>query len=776
MVVGDAVKTSPRVDKLQQSLLGKVVQPLFGKGAVRDEHDAGPETILSVTPDKAPATTSILFQRVDSLRSSKEKQTKSGPAARQRILPQDLAYTATLVKAINSTTTTTTSAIGERTPTTPEQSPQKKKDIVFTFTEGFQPSVRPKSLGIAKSDEWLNSVTAKEDSDLRRSREKSPRNEVNTINESLSSAKRRLVEKSQSFRVFTNNSSHGSSKRRDGSAEKDIPEYTAARKDSMDKPVVYKDFVKETTTSPIRCYPSSGSNVSLSSSPPTSMKSSNNIIQIEENIDKLVSLPFVSVLAKKSSLLSPVITRDPFKCKSNISITTIRNEPIDQKSPTKTAISNSTDSYFSVDPPTVAASSSPPINILPNVRKMSASLMEKSPSVGSLNTLGHSSVPEFMKVHLNRVDHSGRPKSTLVLFKSSPPPTRDCDTLPRRFSRELDSPTTSIKPPLPATLKRASINKSQETITESNPVILVPAQPIRKTVSVDGPAEPQEQAVVAKRQFADVLLNNNNNNNSNNHCRDVEPVELLERKGSVSEEKAKIERRLSIVDDKVVIIRKKSLSNTINIARNSSAKEDKDTPELMKVFARRSLKLKDDDEDVLKNEIASAMIMKQNNNNSNNNNHNNNNNSSTTADSDKENNSNSGSGVVALVPQKVLKEAALITATKECAKPPLEPLIVPSSVNLRPRSTFSDVKRNIMSMPPSPAANQLPQQQRNVEKSMTRTSIDQHHNHNNRNHDIRMLATESSSGPVEHDVDKMPEFKRILERRAEWEKRAKMCK
>lgn len=551
----------------------------------------------------------------------------------------------------------------------------------------------------------------------------------------ISGGRRRSVEKSQSFKVFSNNPPPHSPL-----------ENVSDRRElfHLNRPVSYKEFSKPQIT------PRTDLRSLLDSSPGKQplaenvlpIVKTNNIIQIEENIDKLVSSPFVPSLLKKVTS-SP---EEKQKSNHNVSITTIRPPIVDLVS----SDSSNEKSSSSEDSSPIK---SPSVNLR---RRSSSSKMEKSPSVGSLNTLGtseESKVPEFMRIHLNRVENT-RPKSSIVLYKGT------SDTLPRRFSRELDA----TKPPLPpvlntSTLKRPSINKSQETITESNHVIIVPVISPRKA-SIDSLPPPLATNTVAQQA------------NVPTSPMAVEPKSpsvpvtksgevVMERKGSVSEEKAKIERRLSIADEKN-IIRKKSIptsSNGVNGTKGSN-KED-NTPELMKVFARRSMKLKDDDDEpipvVQKSDSRSSMV----------------------TDSDKENQSSSREE---LSPKgKMEEDMPTVNNSKEGKSRT-------GDAPYRPR-TFLEVKHMLQSTNGNAVVSNNHKSISNgartqkmgsivpattgdtVKKDPSSPPAIQQSPRNN-------IVSEVLPSPVLliSEDDKLPEFKRIVERREEWESRAKMWK
>ncbi|XP_050090862.1 uncharacterized protein LOC126574616 isoform X2 [Anopheles aquasalis] len=310
---------------------------------------------------------------------------------------------------------------------------------------------------------------------------------------------------------------------------------------------------------------------------PTSIlnKSSQNISQIEENIDKLVSSQFVSIIRSSDEGSS--------------------NERLDD--------------------------------------------------IG-----GHTGVPEFMKIQLNRVEPTGgRPAKTTstVVLTSSPtpaPPTSPAITSPtaaaghtleplpdaikmRRFSNE-NIEITESKPPLPPSVARTSL------LLDSGAPKSPPA--FRKLAAGNGTATTPTTVAVAGGGSGDVPGSKRNSMNLSQELSDDRKV-ILQRRTSVTEEKIKYERRISSSSEDIKFEKKKSNSEEVLEKRASSGGgggsssssstdrhynsgsssgdelvvlrkkfgtgdragegRDKDgTPELMKVFARRSLKLRSDDD------------------------------------------------------------------------------------------------------------------------------------------------------------------------------------
>ncbi|XP_059608635.1 uncharacterized protein LOC132256312 [Phlebotomus argentipes] len=478
---------------------------------------------------------------------------------------------------------------------------------------------------------------------------------------------------------------------------------------------------------------SCGKNIILT---PNKMGNATNISQIEENIDKLVKSTFVTVLKKSPNNCTEVV-------EAKIRHTSVRDASDDVES----------------------------VDAVKN-RRSAAFVTEDDPKV-----------PEFMKIQLNRVD-STRPKSHVVLSKN----VKEDST--RRHSTEILDTT------------KVPVATAEE---KKSPVKVSPIVSPTKTAPKRG--FPESEPVIARTTEA---LN------------EVKTL-IAERRLSVSDEKAKIERRLSVSDDSknerntrkssedsgticstrkassddenIVVLRKKSSS--------SSTKED-NTPELMKVFARRSLKLKDTDEMQLYDQLEKGSIGKTP--------------KSANVDSDKENQSSSEEKLDRLAkvePQIVavtngnytkppsgreksgsIEEKA--TSPKKCAEScdnyRKSSLITPkpfatnspnrfSGTALNYRSTpttFHDIRKSLgVAMTTLEATSQANQANinNNNNNSISNGVCNNNNPTTNGRHTIaapQSVTTDENTDASEEDIC---EFKGILQRRAEWEKRAKdACK
>uniref|UniRef100_A0A4Y0BR69 DUF4739 domain-containing protein n=1 Tax=Anopheles funestus TaxID=62324 RepID=A0A4Y0BR69_ANOFN len=235
-------------------------------------------------------------------------------------------------------------------------------------------------------------------------------------------------------------------------------------------------------------------------------------------------------------------------------------------------------------------------------------------------------VPEFMKIQLNRVEGTGRPaKTSSIVLTTSPtpaPPTSPAIASPTASAGQYQPPEDAIK------LQRRFSNENIE-ITESKPP-LPPSVVVRSSMVLEAgipkspPAFRKQGSVGGTGDLAGTKRNSMNLSQDLSDDRKV----ILQRRTSVTEEKIKYERRISSSSEDIKFEKKKSTSEELLEKRGSTGsgngnsnynsgsssgdelvvlrkkfvvgeKEGKDkdgTPELMKVFARRSLKLRSDDD------------------------------------------------------------------------------------------------------------------------------------------------------------------------------------
>ncbi|XP_065367502.1 serine-rich adhesin for platelets isoform X2 [Calliphora vicina] len=417
-----------------------------------------------------------------------------------------------------------------------------------------------------------------------------------------------------------------------------------------------------------------------------------NISEIENNIDLIVKSPFVSVIRKSINLteeqadeVTKVSAPTAFLSeKVRPTVLSLKKEK--SLSEENILTSPSIASVTLRDKPAVKANtiycsgietqakeierkSAPAINNKTSNGFRCNSTRRSSSVVESSEVKPRSTVPEFLKIQLNRVDPTRTSKSHVVLAKnvketcaplsreSSPEKNTSSSSMDDLSMRRLSSESVDINERAsPETEKRFSglyheaINKQPKLCTG-----LPPKSPIKKTPTT--PTTPPTPTINERDASRDHFklpetLENNSSSSSGSNTNSLSLQERrrlfmneekskmekkmedirFERKKSLSEEVTKksssskseseqkevIYKDLSPVDSSV-ILRKKSFAssvhslngNSVNSSSSSSSssngnntncsKRDDSTPELMKVFARRSLKIKDEDLDKMLN-------------------------------------------------------------------------------------------------------------------------------------------------------------------------------
>lgn len=765
-------------------------------------------TYLSNEPPEKPAKPII-----------KSDKPRSGPASRQRVLPQEISVSPTpepIVVPSAKVEAQAEEAASEKLPAiSPKKSPSIDDQKSFRYSPKLSQKLAPSS---RQSTETQNddepTVIVRESRFIKLSQQRSEESFISTSNrfkkfssEDVSSSppksvwpddfkvrssrvsgilskidakcespKRKAVEKSKSFRMYKEDSTDNLQ-----NSMPSLPDLTAARQFEKPKFLGVKPaFISassELTTRKSQEFSSSNSslkfeindnnlirpkdevnpgmfkkNIILTTKSPTTIATvgNQNITQIEDNIDKIMKSSFVTVLKKSS-------TNDLFeiKNKNNVSVTSITT------SPTHDIVKDSIAETWT-DKDTSSTTSSPLTPSSPSKTKLSPDACEAG------------KVPEFMKIQLNRID-AARPKSSHVVLSKN---TKDADVpkddvKERRFSNESVEISDTKTPPAsqPVTAAKNQLYKKQTSLTKSTESSLtkstesvssfVPISPIKRTF----------ERTTSSSSMTEVMRNSKPPVNEN---------VVIERRKSVSDEKLKFEKKIeemkaerkrsisdegkmesqkSLDDENVVVLRKKSLSQTNN--------NKEDTPELMKVFARRSLKVKDEDFQMF-DEVESVSMKLP---------------SPTTVekvgssvDSDKENQSSSEEKLDKLPkvePEEKSKKEIGVTGTADgfrksniiAPKPFMMPSRFGNVNNYRNTSTFADMRKAAVPSTPSPAANV------NTTATTEPNNNENGGSVNNNRHTISVVTEKLTTESAEKG-----EFKGILQRRAEWEKRAQAFK
>lgn len=559
--------------------------------------------------------------------------------------------------------------------------------------------------------------------------------------------------------------------------------------------------------------------VETSKSPTSLTTGLQNITQIEDNIDKIMKSSFVTVLKKSST--SDLME---IKSKSNVSITSI-NSMADEF-----GVGAGLDVWTidkDIDTSTPNSPATPP------GRKFAIEPTAPSSEIGRL--------PEFLKIHLNRTDATAavRPKSHMVLTRNQKDvqETESDKKLQRRFSSEslefaedaknATLPPSSSSSPSQSKFNKidgASLTKSTESVSSIAPksptkgsfsptLMTSSMSDIRKTATTNaghsGATEPHQRGVIIERRksVSDEKLK---------FERKIEEAKAAERVkrpltfAAIDDAKLSQDIRKASMDDEntVVVLRKKSFSQSNSINKTSTAGGKEDTPELMKVFARRSLKLKDSDDFHVYDTQAEKMIKTK----------------SLNLDSDKENqssseekldklntkaeaaivqakvaaNNNNNNSSNALKPkendekvQRKENEAAKIEFRRNCIVTPKPMFVGPNKLAANYRNTtaapFVDSHKMYTATVTSSTtglANLLSESNNNSTGNVINGNGN-NNNNNNVRHTINGGGGGSSvvphaiagavSGECSNKLNSSDEseFKGILQRRAEWEKRAK---
>lgn len=382
-----------------------------------------------------------------------------------------------------------------------------------------------------------------------------------------------------------------------------------------------------------------------------------NINEIEDNIDKMLKSPFVTVLKKSpTSDLNHIKTSSP-----NISFTTITSARPDS---TRARSLN----FASVENPPLLRHSMTATKL--EIRTP-ASPQPKKTATSSEN------MPEFMNIQLNRID-SSRPKSCIEYSSristnssSATPPVPKSNSVgendeekERRFSNESieisdKKRVLSLSANLPATPEKLS-DPSRGLFNRSSRVYNYESTLSREDLTIGLKESNSVDSALSSDDCFEADASGSDDSG------EVPPSALITRRKSVSDKKLKFEKKIEELQAEVkrssIVIVDKSAANkppsddtpvtmrnkkpTIMSTTTSSSKSGDDsdsTPELMKVFARRSLKIKDTDEYKCHDDSESAALSRKMNASVDNAN-NNVSGGKTAADSDKENQVGSGGG------------------------------------------------------------------------------------------------------------------------------------
>ncbi|KAG5873678.1 hypothetical protein JTB14_017154 [Gonioctena quinquepunctata] len=210
-------------------------------------------------------------------------------------------------------------------------------------------------------------------------------------------------------------------------------------------------------------------------------------------------------------------------------------------------------------------------------------------------TIPTTTVPEFINKQLNRVEI--RPNSNIILSMKSPRIVEEQDRPKTLFDFDVD-PEMVSKPLVPRKFSKENleiIEKDSDSSPNTPPAVTVNSQPTRfkkleaknsfrkSSVISISPESPTKDSSKSRSASLDSLKSDANESDKSSR----ESLEKLDEKMRERHGSSPVE---------TVMLRKKSVAS----------KKKEDEPELMKVFARRSLKLKDSDEEALHEQLAAT--------------------------------------------------------------------------------------------------------------------------------------------------------------------------
>ncbi|KAH8280524.1 hypothetical protein KR018_009067 [Drosophila ironensis] len=582
---------------------------------------------------------------------------KSGPAARQRYVPQELGAATVpppsqekLIPSNDVTNLLSKSSRGNDTFQSTTLVREQQTKVETTTTGHFEPR-KPRIVGLSAFQQKLSRSS---DSVGHNS---SSSNSLETSTDEPSplyyeEKQRKTVEKSRSFRNYQDDGTQT-----DASAvRKNMPSlpdlslsfrvpstYFKQSPQSPCSPIspgakcmslgfeindnkLLQSRAESTGQLPTKTSPRTATKLFVGSSTP----GSTNLSEIEQNIDMIVKSPLVSVLRKSTVVTTtekPETSPSPKR----------RPKMLDLGPKTATAAPGSSPSPASPMTKSAKLSSSPPTTPAKSQGTGSGSNSRRNSS--HVETTGE---PEFMKIQLNRVDQARLHNKTnhLVLAKNLKSPgdrSQSSDDLSfRRNSGEslsgieiVEKPLSPVvvAPSLGRQLRSVSANSVRTSFGSSSEGLATPVSPVTpSTPKSNGLAKSiQTAAKESKPPTPSSPRESVKNNRSSledrrrlflNEEKQDKPKVVEQRRKSIPKvetapptptvvpstpaipvqtpttptEPSELNGNSSPTTSNPVVLRKKSFASC-----NGNVTKEDSTPELMKVFARRSLKVKDDE-------------------------------------------------------------------------------------------------------------------------------------------------------------------------------------
>lgn len=328
-------------------------------------------------------------------------------------------------------------------------------------------------------------------------------------------------------------------------------------------------------------------------------KRDSDISQIEAKIDDIISSPkpIIAPILKSSSLDS--IKSSPEKPIDDRRKTISVESALSSKSNAQKELKPDTDSFISV---THVNKEQTAVKIT-DVPKTKTE--EKVQKTGSKQA-----VPEFLHIQLNKVD--AKPATNVVLTANVTPKKLDSP----QAEKEQDIESFEVTETRPVRKESIKINKVVENVTDNSPSEKDSPLSGRKSVIPVVPQSPSTPKAFFKRKAASVELQDrpekprtNSMSTEGSTERIFDSISIDRKSHSSFGSKSSIQStdsndvKTPDRNEETVVYRKKP--GIISKELRGDRKND-DEPELMKVFARRSLKLKDSEADSIAQDIAAS--------------------------------------------------------------------------------------------------------------------------------------------------------------------------
>ncbi|CAH0746585.1 unnamed protein product [Diatraea saccharalis] len=345
-----------------------------------------------------------------------------------------------------------------------------------------------------------------------------------------------------------------------------------------------------------------------------SHKRDSDISQIEAKIDDIISSPkpIISPILKSSSLDS--VKSSPEKPADDRRKTISVESALSQGgkvSSVRKDLKYETESFISVT----------------HINKEQTNVQTKTTESAKINKsdekiqkAGKSGVPEFLNIQLNKVD--AKPTTNIVLTANVTPKKIDSPQTEKELDVETFQVTESKSVPNSETRKESltskiEINTEIALLEDKIPKTPSPAFARKSVVQPVAPQSPSTPKNFFKRKATSVELQDrpekprtNSMSTDGSSEKIFDNISMDQKSHSSFGSKSSIQStdsndvKTPDRNDETVVYRKKPVMLSKEL-RNSERKND-DEPELMKVFARRSLKIKDTEADHLAQEIADS--------------------------------------------------------------------------------------------------------------------------------------------------------------------------